>query len=296
MQNDMQPLTEPRDEGEYRIEIKNISKSFGTKKVLKGITCSLRPGEIFGLLGPSGAGKTTLVKILTGRLIPDEGEAKLFQSPTGQLNRSVYRRMGMVMDEPALYERLSCRDNLGLFARLYGVPDIRIRELLEKTGLKEAAKRPVNRLSKGMKQRLSIARALLHQPQLLFLDEPTSGLDPSTAAKIHGLLLEAQQKGATIFLTTHNMEEATKLCHNVALLHQGSIVEYGSPKDICRSYNHQNEIHILKTDGTRVCIKNDGSQAELLAECARENQIAAIHSTEPNLETVFMELTGRGFL
>lgn len=296
MRKDIQPFTEPKEEGEYRIEINNISKSFGTKKVLDDITCCIRPGEIFGLLGPSGAGKTTLVKILTGRLAPDQGEARLFQSPTGQLSRSVYRRMGMVMDEPAFYERLSCRDNLGLFAKLYGVPETRIRELLKKTGLEEAAKRPVNRLSKGMKQRLSMARALLHKPQLLFLDEPTSGLDPSTASRIHDLLLEARQKGTTIFLTTHNMEEATKLCHNVALLHQGRIVEYGSPKDICRSYNHRKEIHILKTDGTQVCIKNDGSQAELLAACARENQIAAIHSTEPNLETVFMELTGRGFL
>lgn len=278
------------------IELYHVEKSFGRQRVLKDVTCSVAAGEIFGLLGPSGAGKTTLVKILTGQLSADRGEARLFGVSSGRLSRREYGRMGMVMDELGLYERLSCRENLRLFARIYGISHSRGEELLRRVDLGDFAGFPVNRLSKGMKQRLALARALLTGPRLLFLDEPTSGLDPSTAAKIHRLLREEQERGAAIFLTTHNMEEAAKLCNNVALLHQGEIVEYGPPGEICRRYNHQNEIFLRKKDGTLLRLKNDGSGADLLQACARENQIESIHSTEPDLETVFMELTGRGLL
>lgn len=281
---------------EPRIEMVHVSKAFGTQEVLKDITCSIQPGEIFGLLGPSGAGKTTLVKILTGQLAPDRGDARLFRISSRKFDRAIYPRIGMVMDELGLYQRLSCQDNLRLFAEIYGVPCLRAMELLERVGLKEAGKRPVNRLSKGMRQRLAIARALLHEPEILFLDEPASGLDPAAADGIHRLLLEEQKKGTTIFLTTHNMEEASALCHHVALLHQGTMVEYGTPGEICLRYNRRNEIFLRKKDGTRLCLKNDGTNAALLAECAKTNQIESIHSTEPNLEGVFMELTGRGFL
>lgn len=278
------------------IEAIGLKKEFGARTVLSSVTFSVKRGEIFGLLGPSGAGKTTLVRILTGQLPSEQGEVKLLGMPIREYDTAIYRRLGMVMDELGLYERLTCVENLQLFAELYGIPRGRGEELLEQVGLKEARKRQVSRLSKGMKQRLAIARALLHQPEILFLDEPTSGLDPATGAQIHSLLLEEQKRGTAIFLTTHNMEEAAKLCHNVALLHQGTIVEYGNPKEICRRYDHQNQICILQKNGKRLMLKNDGSGAELLASCARENQIESIHSTEPDLETVFVELTGRGLL
>lgn len=288
----------------HRIQVTNLTKTFQDHKVLNDITFSVEQGEIFGLLGPSGAGKTTLVKILTGQLETTTGSAELCiaakddvqkqKSDRWKNGQAQYRRIGMVMDEAGLYERLSCRDNLLLFAELYGVSAKRIPELLEKVGLEEATRRPVSKLSKGMKQRLTLARALLHEPEILFLDEPTSGLDPMTADRIHSLILEEKKKGTTVFLTTHNMEEATKLCDNVALLHKGFIVEYGNPREICRKYNHQNKIAILKKDGEVLLLKNDETAAETLAQCARENMIESIHSTEPNLETVFMELTGSG--
>lgn len=235
-----------------KIEVKNLTKAFQEKKVLDNITFSIESGEIFGLLGPSGAGKTTLIKILTGQLNPTKGDVGLYMNRSAdeaseknsQKEKSDYRQMGMVMDEAGLYERLSCWDNLLLFAQLHGVAREKMTELLERVGLEEAVRRPVNKLSKGMKQRLVLARALLHEPEILFLDEPTSGLDPTTAIQIHELILEEKKKGTTIFLTTHNMEEATKLCDNVALLHSGRIVEYGNPKEICRKYNHQNQIVI----------------------------------------------------
>ena len=278
----------------YSILAQDVAKEFNGRKILKSISFSIEKGEIFGLLGPSGAGKTTLVKILTGQLAPTAGESQLLGVSVSELDTSIYRRIGMVMDEAGLYERLTCRDNLRLFASLYKVPKRRVYELLERVGLKEAAVRPVKKLSKGMKQRLAFARALLAEPELLFLDEPTSGLDPATAKGIHELIFEARQRGTSVFLTTHNMEEAAKLCDNIALLHEGCILEYGNPADICRKYDHQRQILIRTPDGDQLAVPNDGTGAGLLSDYAREKRIQSIHSTEPTLETVFLELTGRG--
>jgi len=149
------------------------------------------------------------------------------------------------------------------------------------------------KLSKGMKQRLVLARAVLHHPKLLFLDEPTSGLDPATANEIHELLLELKAEGTTIFLTTHNMVEAHKLCDHIALLNEGNIVEFGVPDELCRKYNQENIITILGRDGNTVTFLNNPDSAERIAEYFRQGNVEAIHSSEPNLETVFMKLTGR---
>ena len=149
------------------------------------------------------------------------------------------------------------------------------------------------KLSKGMRGRLMLARAVLHQPKILFLDEPTSGLDPATTRRIHDLIRQMQQDGTTVFLTTHNMTEAEKLCKHIALLHEGSIVEYGEPKEICRRYNHQNKLRLLLSDGTDVRLPNAREAAEQIKEYLLSGRIETIHSTEPDLESVFMELTGR---
>lgn len=275
------------------IEINGINKSFNGKSVLNEVTVHLREGEVFGLLGPSGAGKTTLIKIVTGQLKQDGGKATILGEDSCTLSNETYTRLGMVLDNAGLYERLSCYANLALFAEIYRLPKKKITEMLQKVGLGEAVKLPVHKLSKGMKQRLVLARALMHEPGILFLDEPTSGLDPTTAVSIHELILEQSKKGTTIFLTTHNMEEASKLCENVALLYEGKIVEYGNPKEVCRKYNHQNKIEMLLKDGNIVALPNDVSAAEQIGTYIRENKVETIHSTEPNLETVFMELTGR---
>ena len=210
-----------------------------------------------------------------------------------KLSQNEYGKIGMVLDNTGLYERLSCYDNLALFAEIYGISKKGIEESLEKVGLKEAIKRPVGKLSKGMRQRLVLARALMHNPQILFLDEPTSGLDPATAREIHELMLEQQKRGTTIFLTTHNMEEAAKLCDPVALLNEGKIVEYGEPGEVCRKYNHQNRIRILLKEGEQLELPNNQEAAERIHSLFQNNAVESIHSTEPTLETVFMELTGR---
>ena len=279
---------------EYAIEMNHIVQRFAEKEVLKGIDLKIQRGEIFGLLGPSGAGKTTLIKILTGQLRQTEGEAMLLGSNTRHA-QDVHRKLGMMMDNFGLYERLSCYDNLKVFAGIYNVSGKKVDEALKKVGLLGDKKSPVMKLSKGMRSRLSLARAVMAQPEVLFLDEPTSGLDPATAAEIHKLIQDEQRRGATVFLTTHNMEEAHKLCDHVALLNEGKIVEYGEPEEVCRRYNHQNKLHIRLYDGKQIELPNNKMAADQIREYLEGEMVETIHSTEPSLETVFMELTGRSF-
>ncbi len=278
---------------EYTVEMRHIVQRFGEKEVLRGIDLKIHEGEIFGLLGPSGAGKTTLIKILTGQLRQTAGEVQIFGKNAGNRKENL-SKMGMMMDNFGLYERLSCYDNLKLFTRIYDVPEKRADEILRRVGLYEDRKLPVMKLSKGMRSRLSLARAVMNEPRILFLDEPASGLDPATAAEIHKLVQEEQSRGATIFLTTHNMEEAHKLCDHVALLHEGVIVEYGQPGEVCCRYNHQNKLLIRLLNGEMVELSNNRTSAERVKEYLEQEMVETIHSTEPSLETVFMELTGRG--
>jgi len=210
------------------IFMKDVVKKFGEKEVLKQVSFEAGDGQIFGLLGPSGAGKTTIINILAGQTDATAGEHGI---GTDMMHT------GLMLEQDGLYARLSCVENLNLFARIYGVPLGKVTESLEAVGLAEAHKRPVNKLSKGMRQRLALARAILHEPKALFLDEPTANLDPNTAIGIHRLITDLRDKGSTIFLTTHNMEEAVNLCDYVALLHKGEIVERGAPKEICERHD-----------------------------------------------------------
>ncbi len=278
---------------EKSIVISNITKVFGEKKVLDSINLEIGKGEIFGLLGPSGAGKTTLIKILTGQLKAEQGNSIINGVDSQKLTGKDYSGFGIMMDNFGVYERLSCFDNLKIFARIYQIGDEKINEALEAVGLSDARKTAASNLSKGMKSRLRLARVFMINPEILFLDEPTSGLDPATADEIQKMILAEKEKGKTIFLTTHTMTEAEKLCDNIALLNEGKIVEYGRPKEICRRYNHQKKIKIHLTDGTDEEIFHDENAAGVIAELLRSGKAETIHTTEPNLETVFMELTGK---
>ena len=275
------------------ISAENLTKSFGERKVLDGVSFEVGKGEIFGLLGPSGAGKTTIIKILTGQLKADNGNSVIGGKNSAQLKGADYCGFGIMMDNFGVYERLDCFQNLKVFARLYKLPNSSIHKALAEVGLSDAKKTAALKLSKGMKSRLRLARALMTDPEVIFLDEPTSGLDPATAAEIQQLILSKKKEGKTVFLTTHNMAEAEKLCDKISLLCDGKIVEYGAPQEICRRYHHQKKLVIHLTDGSDMEIAHDLTSAETVRELLENGKIDTIHSTEPDLETVFMELTGK---
>ena len=231
------------------VSMKNVGMSFGKKEVLKDVTFETNQGEIFGLLGSSGAGKTTIINILTKQLSASKGDCYV---SVGN------HEIGLLLEHDGLFPRLSCLDNLIVFEDIYKVPRKKTIEALQNVGLTDAAQTTVNKLSKGMRQRLVLARAVLHSPKILFLDEPTSALDPVTARGIHKLILDLQKRGSTIFLTTNNMEEASNLCDRVVLLHKGKIIEQGTPKDICERYNAVKTI--LDLESVFITLTGEGLQ------------------------------------
>ena len=238
------------------IQIKDVCKAFDQRQVLNNISLSVEEGEIFGLLGPSGAGKTTLIKMLIGLLSATSGNIAILGKELDKKIDESFPSFGMVLDNDGLYDRLNCYDNLELYARIYSISNRKkvINDLLEKVGLIESSKKSVSNLSKGMRQRLSFARAILHSPKIVFLDEPTSGLDPATTLQIHSMMKMLKESGTTIFLTTHNMNEAQKMCDHLALLNEGNIVEEGTPEDICLHHRKKCEVNIEMTNGEKYMV------------------------------------------
>lgn len=275
------------------MELTGICKSFNGHQVLDNINLRIGRGEIIGLLGPSGAGKTTLINIMTGQLAPDTGKVAICGEEVHRQGKNL-PSVGIMMDDWGLYERLSVYDNLRFYTRIYHVGKDRIKEVLQSTGLSHAAKTAVCNLSKGMRNRVNFCRAVLKEVEILLLDEPTSGLDPSTTKDIHQMILEQRRKGTTVFLTTHNMHEAQELCDRVALLSQGKIIEEGVPAEICRKYNRLNKIIIGRKNGETVTLSNSRECIPGLLPLLEAEDVSTIHSTEPDLEQVFLELTGRG--
>ena len=214
------------------IEATNLTRNFNGLCAVDHISFSVQPGEIFGFLGPNGAGKTTTIRMLTGQLRPTDGRAKVLGHDVVEQRQDLKPQIGVVWEYQNLYERLSAIDNLLFAARLYGIDRRRIDEVLGFVGLTERAKDRLKQYSNGMKQRLLVARALLHGPRVLFLDEPTRGLDPGVARDIRNLVANLAQAGTTIFLTTHYMEEADRLSDRVAILDHGKIMALDTPAQL----------------------------------------------------------------
>ena len=268
------------------INVKNVTKKFNQKVALEEISFEVNKGEIFGFLGPSGSGKTTMIKILTGQLNADSGQTELLGKVSEQLTPADLEQIGLVSDTSGFYEKLSLYKNLQAYAKLYGKPNSRVDEVLKQVDLYDSKNLAAEKLSTGMKQRMFLARALINKPQVLFLDEPTSGLDPTTSKKIHELLLELKEAGTTIFLTTHDMNEATLLCDRLSLLNRGHLIEYGTPSSIIQKYNHEKKVQLTFADETQTEITFEELGQTDLA------QVVAIHSCEPTLEEIFIQLTG----
>ncbi|MGM0125365.1 ABC-2 type transport system ATP-binding protein [Enterococcus sp. AZ194] len=275
------------------LEIKHLSKKFANYAALRDINFEIGQGEIVGFLGPSGAGKTTTIKIVTGQLRQTSGTATLLGRDSKQLTHEIYKEIGIVSDNSGIYERISVYDNLLLFAKLLEVSTSYIDQLLKRIGLYDQRKQKAEKLSRGQKQRLILIRALLHKPKILFLDEPTSGLDPSTTLEVHKVLFELKEQGMAIFLTTHDMQEATKLCDRVALINDGEIVEYGTPKELCLKYHTDKHYSVLLDNQTEVVTDDNEEAVKKIADWLCQGRLQSIHSSEPTLETVFLTVTGR---
>ena len=221
----------------YAIETRKLTRSFGDHVAVRELTLTVKPGEIFGLLGPNGSGKTTTVRMLSGLIAPTSGEARVLGWDVRSASRQIRERAGVLTEHDGLYERLSAWENLDYFAQIYGIKgearSARIVELLKGIGLLDRGDERVSRWSKGMKRKLAMARALVHDPEMVFLDEPTAGLDPIGTKEVRETIRTmARESGKTFFLCTHDLSEAERLCSRVGVLHRGRLIACGSPEEI----------------------------------------------------------------
>ncbi|MEY8404444.1 ABC transporter ATP-binding protein [Oscillospiraceae bacterium 44-34] len=279
------------------IEVKNLTFSYGKdKQALHGLNFTVEDGEIFGFLGPNGSGKSTTQKILTGILKGHGGKVSLFgQDISAAHGQEFFQKIGVLFEFPYLYANLSAVDNLNYFASFYHKEQRRdIGELLDALEFKpDFLKKPVSSYSKGMRQRVSMARALVSNPRLLFLDEPTSGLDPSGAVLFRKIIEQERKKGTTVFVTTHNMVDADLLCDRVAFISNGNLVALDTPKRL----KEKNSSHRVVVDylyrGKRETKTIEAPELEAGIPFAHD-EIISIHSQEPTLEDMFIQYTGRG--
>jgi ABC-2 type transport system ATP-binding protein len=294
------------------ISVRDVRKSYGDLRAVDGVTFEVGYGEFFGILGPNGAGKTTTLEIIEGLREPDGGEVTVLGLRPWPRNPALLPRMGVQLQATSFFERLTTREQLRTFADLYRVPARRADEMLEVVGLTSAAATRTEKLSGGQAQRLSIACALVHRPDVLFLDEPTGALDPQARRNMWDLLRAIEAEGHTIVLTTHHMDEAETLCHRVAIMDHGKILEIGAPAALVRELAHPVRISIesglLSQDEARALadgatIADDGvsltltttEPAPVLARLAERNALAGLQVAGASLEDVFLQLTGREY-
>ena len=266
------------------------------KPALRRITFQVARGEIFGFLGPSGAGKSTTQRILTGLLRDFEGQATVLGRDLRQWQADDYEEIGVSFEFPNHYSRLTARENLAYFAALYRQPTRDPLQLLALVGLQQEADMLVGHFSKGMKNRLTVARALLHDPALLFLDEPTAGLDPANARRLTALIRSQQEAGKTIFLTTHDMAVAEALCQRVAFLVDGEIKLIAAPRQLKLRYGRRTVRVDYRANGL---VHSDefplaGLESnEVFLALLRSQSVETMHTQEATLDDIFVEVTGR---
>lgn len=267
------------------IKVSHIFRKFREKVALEDVSFEVKSGEIFGFLGPSGAGKTTTIHILTGQLIPDQGIATVLGKDTNKLNPLDFGEIGIMSDTVGFYEKMTVYQNLLFFAKFHQIKTDRLDFLLKELDLFKDRNTRSDRLSTGMRQRMLLIRSILHHPKILFLDEPTSGLDPILTNKVHHILQTLKEEGCTIFLTTHNMDEATKICDTIGLLYSGHLIEYGAPQDIIDKYSPSNKVLIrFKNQDTKIISK------KMVANYINSSDVISIHTLEESLENIFINL------
>ena len=282
---------------ETSILVENLAYRYGQLTAVDNISFNVDQGEILGFLGPNGAGKTTTVKMLTGQLKPQKGRALLLGYDVAKETAKIRARIGVCFEQTNLYEQMSAVDNLNLFAELFSVNDFDGYALLKRVGLSGREKDKVSGYSKGMKQRLMVARSIVNSPSIIFMDEPTAGLDPVSSEAIGNIIQEEKARGATIFLTTHDMWEADKLCQRVAFMNHGKIAALDSPRNLKQLYGKRRLVaELAKTGGVlekreiEMDTENTGRMVETLFN--HEN-VLTLHSEEATLEDIFIKITGQ---
>lgn len=281
------------------IEVQNLYHDYegNGRYAVKDVSFAIAEGEIFGFLGPSGAGKSTVQNIMTGLLPLQQGQILFQGQPVGELKSAFFNQIGVSFEHPNLYGKLTGHENLKYYAGLFTVPTQDPGKLLEMVGLKDAAHRRAANYSKGMKQRLVFARALLNRPKILFLDEPTAGLDPNLAEKIKTLIRRQREEGATVFLTTHNMYIADELCDRVAFINEGEIVASDTPRRLKLQYGEHSVRVEYRENGAvngRVFYLDNDADRAALNEIINQKEVQTMHSQEATLEQTFIKITGRG--
>jgi ABC-2 type transport system ATP-binding protein len=278
------------------IVVEHLRYRYGDRLAVDDINFQVGRQEVLGFLGPNGAGKSTTVKVLTGQLRPQEGHITVLGMDISRDMKKVQARMGVCFEQPNLYEQMSAIENLELFARLFEVKNFDGYALLNEVGLSGREKERVGNYSKGMRQRLMVARSLVNRPEILFLDEPTSGLDPVSSDSIRNLILKERERGATVFLTTHDMWEADRLCDRVAFLNQGKISALDTPHQLKQTYGRRSLVAEVANNGQlekRVLVLDRPETPEAVRQLFSREKVVTVHSQEATLEDIFLQLTGR---
>jgi len=275
---------------EVAIRTEDLTRDFPAVRAVDGVTLEVPAGTVFGFLGPNGSGKTTTIRLLLGLLEPTAGRAEVLGFDTRTRGDAIRRLSGALLEHSGLYERLSAEDNLEFYARVWRLPpaqrQARIRELLERLGLWDRRRESVGSWSRGMKQKIAIARVLLHRPELVFFDEPTAGLDPVAAAAFRQELATlVRQEGLTVFLTTHNLSEAENLCHQVGVIRKGKLLAVGRPEALRSG-----------AGGLRVQVVGRGFSADVIASLRARPEVADLEKADGRLVISLRDSTGTAAL
>ena len=289
--------TSPPPPATAAIEVNGIRFSYGDTPAVDNVSFSVARGEILGFLGPNGAGKSTTIKMLTGQLKPAAGTVEMLGMAMPGQREEIQERLGVCFEEKNLYLSMTGRENLAFFAKLFGAKDFEPEPMMERVGLSARLDDRVSEYSKGMKQRLMMARALVNTPDVLLLDEPTDGLDPVSALAIRDLIRKEADRGAAVLLTTHDMHEADTLSNRVAFINQGSILTIDTPERLKLLHGRRSvRFPTRHGDGAdeQVIPLDEAGSGDLIREAVSNEGFMTIHTEEATLEDIFVEYAGRG--
>jgi ABC-2 type transport system ATP-binding protein len=281
--------------GDVSIQIRNLHVRYGSASAVSGLNLDIHAGELFGLLGPNGAGKSSTIRVLIGQRRPSEGEVHVCGLDVVREWQQVKERFGYVPDRDNLFDEFTGKRNLQIFAGLYRVASERVGHCLGMVELSEAANLPVRSYSLGMRRKLILARALLHDPDVLYLDEPTANLDVVSAGLVQRILKDRTRQGKTVVLTTHNMQEVEEICDRVAILARGKLIALDSPQALRQRFSERKTDVLLKS-GERFMIDMEHSEdRQRLSDWVSSGQIGSLHSREFDFHSTFLKLTGMPF-